>query len=380
MNNFPGLQLKHNAADARAEMTDIDQGSSFGNGYRMILAPHFYRPRHVYSWFAALMNDRIGRADFRRASGNQLVLFEFKNKLFLGNGGPVAEQFQERIVLRVLLRRGRGTLRRIGGAIVPIESLRLNQHLGNGVWTGSDLLDQLFQPSPVLERAGQELDSHAEFGIHDPYFSCRLDRTIGGSEQQLDPRLGGKGGRGSQETSTKTEPQQRAADGRIVLLSALQTQPFFQALVRGIGERRKLDAGATARILPGDHPGGFDHGRGVRQREGKGDQAGLLARRTAKSHRDSALAQPRDGGLLAISILESEICGDVHFQPHRPPPLSFHESSGSSKTGLYLFRRDRFVDYEVCPELECGLQIGAGVDNGDRHRLTILLPGTDTGQ
>src|ERR1700675_2428687 len=105
----------------------------------------------------------------------------------------------------------------------------------------------------MLRRPVQELDPHAEFGIHEPYFSLRLDRTIGGSEQQLDSRVGGERGLGSQEAPTETESHQRAANGRIVLVARLQMQPFFQTVVRGLGECGKLNADTRTRILPGNH-------------------------------------------------------------------------------------------------------------------------------
>src|SRR6266852_4109493 len=192
--------------------------------------------------------------------------------------------------------------------------------------------------------------------------------------------MGGKRGLGSQEATTETESQQRAAYGRIVLLSRLQMQPFLQTAVRGVGECRKLNADPTTRILPGNHSGGFDHGRRVRQRKGEGDKAAFLARRVRKPYREPALAKPRDGGLLALSILESEICGDINFQPDGPAPLSFQEGSGSSKTRLRLFGRDRLVDNKVRAQLKRSLQIGARVDNRDGHRFTVLLPGADAFQ
>src|ERR1700686_707315 len=207
----------------------------------------------------------------------------------------------------------------------------------------------------MLRRPVQELDPHAEFGNHEPYFSLRLDRTLRGSEQQLDSRVGGERGLRSQETSTETESHQRAADGRIVLLSRLQMQPFFQTVVRGLGECRKLNADTTTRILPGNRSGGFDHGRGVRERKGEGDKSPFLARQARKPDREPALAKPGDGGLLALSILESEICGDINFQPDGPAPLSFQEGAGSSKTRLRLFGRDRFVDNKVRAQLKCSL-------------------------
>src|ERR1700687_8291 len=159
----------------------------------------------------------------------------------------------------------------------------------------------------------------------------------------------GEGRLGSQEASPQTEPHQRAADWRIVLLSALRTQPFFQAAARDVRECCKLNARTTARILPGNRPGGFDHSRGVRQCKGEADRTTILSGRVRKSDREPALAQPRDGGLLALSILESEICGDINFQPRGPAPLSFQESSGSSETRLRLFGRDRLVDNKVRP-------------------------------
>src|SRR6202521_2494195 len=129
---------------------------------------------------------------------------------------------------------------------------------------------------PMLRRPVQELYAHAEFGIHEPYFSLRLDGTIRRSEQQLDSRVGGERGLGSQEASTETESHQRAADGRIVLLSRLQMQPFFQTAVRGLGECRKLNADTTTRILPGNRSRGFDHGRGVGERERESDKSAFL--------------------------------------------------------------------------------------------------------
>src|SRR6266853_957975 len=145
-------------------------------------------------------------------------------------------------------------------------------------------------------------------------------------------------------------------------------QPFFQTVMRSLGECRKLNADTTTRILPGNRSGGFDHGRGVRERKGEGDESAFLTGRAGKPDREPALAKPRDGGLLALSILESEICGDINFEPNRPAPLSFQESSGSSKTRLRLFGRDRLVDNKVRPQLKRGLQIGARVDNRDGHR------------
>ncbi len=96
--------------------------------------------------------------------------------------------------------------------------------------------------------------------------------------------------------------------------------------------------------------------------------------------REPTLAKPGDGGLLALSILESEICWDINFQPDGPAPLSFQEGSGSSKTRLRLFGRDRLVDNKVRAQFKHSLQIGARVDNRDGHGLTVLLPGTDAFQ
>ena len=140
-----------------------------------------------------------------------------------------------------------------------------------------------------------------------------------------------------------------------MLLSRLQMQPFFQTVARGLGECRKLNADTTTRILPGNHSVGFDHGRGVRERKGEGDKSAFLARRARQPDREPALAKPRDGGLLALSILESEICGDINFQPDGPAPLSFQEGSGSSKTRLRLFGRDRLVDNKVRAQLKRSL-------------------------
>src|SRR6267378_5690818 len=212
---------------------------------------------------------------------------------------------------------------------------------------------------PVLGGPVRELYAHAQFGIHDPYFSFRLDGDFRDSEQQLDSRMGGERGLGSQEASTETESHQRAADGRIVLVSRLQMQPFFQAVVRGFGECRKLNADTTTRILPGNDSVRFDHGRGVRERKGEGDKPAFLAGRARKPDREPALAKPRDRGLLALSILESKICGDINFEPNRPAPLSFQEGSGSSKTRLRLFGRDRLVDNKVRAQLKRSLQISA---------------------
>src|SRR6267378_5204311 len=150
--------------------------------------------------------------------------------------------------------------------------------------------------------------------------------------------------------------------------------------MRSLGECRKLNADTTTRILPGNRSGGFDHGRRVRQRKGEGDKAAFLARRARKPDREPALAKPGDGGLLALSILESEICGDINFQPDGPAPLSFQEGSGSSKTRLRLFGRDRLVDNKVRAQLKRSLQISTRVDNRDGYGFTVLLPGTDTFQ
>jgi len=172
---------------------------------------------------------------------------------------------------------------------------------------------------------------------------------------------GGERGLGSQEASTETESHQRAADGRIVLLSRLQMQPFFQALMRCVGQCGKLNADTRTRILPGNHSGGFDHGPWCQGGQRESDKAAFLAGRAGKPDREPALAKPRDGGLLTLSILEPEICGDINFQPDGPAPLSFQESSGSSKTRLRLFGRDRLVDNKVRSQLEGSLKIGARV-------------------
>ena len=118
-------------------------------------------------------------------------------------------------------------------------------------------------------------------------------------------------------------------------------QPVFQAVVRDLGECRKLNADTTARILPGNRSGGFDHGRGVGESKGKGDQSAFFGRRARKADRESTLAKPRDGGLLALSILVSEICGDIDFQPDGPAPLSFQE--GSIYPALKALERDGFI-------------------------------------
>src|SRR4029077_10855117 len=147
----------------------------------------------------------------------------------------------------------------------------------------------------------------------------------------------------------------------------LQTQPFFKAVQRGVGQCRELNAGTTPRILPGNRTGGFDYGRGVRERKGERDKTAFLPRRVRKPDRETALAKPRNGGLLALSILESEICGDINFQPDGPAPLSFQKGAGCSKAGLCLFGRDRLVDNKVRAQLKRSLQIGARVDNRDGH-------------
>src|SRR3981189_3243756 len=183
--------------------------------------------------------------------------------------------------------------------------------------------------------------------------------------------MGGERGLSSQEASTETESHQRAADGRIVLLSRLQMQPVFQTVMRGFRECGKLNADTTTRILPGNRSVGFDHARGVRERKGEGDKSAFLARRARQPDRKPALAKPGDGGLLALSILESEICGDINFEPNRPAPLSFQEGSGSSKTRLRLFGRDRLVDNKVRAQLKRSLQISARVDNRDGHGFTV---------
>src|SRR5713226_2074524 len=101
-----------------------------------------------------------------------------------------------------------------------------------------------------MGRLGDELDHHADFWIHDPYFSFCPDRKVRASEQELDQRLRRERGLGSQEASPKTETHQRAADGRIMFVFTLRTQPFLQTAVRSIFESRKLNACMTAGILP----------------------------------------------------------------------------------------------------------------------------------
>src|SRR5271157_1822575 len=98
-------------------MADIDQGSSLAKGFLVGLAPHFYRQRHGYSRFPAMMNGRFAQGEFWRASARscQVVLLEFKKKLFFGKGGPGTEQFQEWIVFHLVLQRACGPSRRIGG-------------------------------------------------------------------------------------------------------------------------------------------------------------------------------------------------------------------------------------------------------------------------
>src|SRR4029077_12406131 len=102
--------------------------------------------------------------------------------------------------------------------------------------------------------------------------------------------------------------------------------------------------------------------------------------RVRKPDRETALAKPRNGGLLALSILESEICGDINFQPDGPAPLSFQKGAGCSKAGLCLFGRDRLVDNKIRAQLKRSLQIGARVDNRDGDRFSVLLPGADAFQ
>src|SRR5437660_10472919 len=106
----------------------------------------------------------------------------------------------------------------------------------------------------------------------------------------------------------------------------------------------------------------------------------FFARQAREPDREPTLAKPGDGGLLALAILESEICWDINFQPDGPAPLSFQEGTGSSKTRLRLFGRDRLVDNKVRAQFKYSLQIGARVDNRDGDRFTVLLPGTDAFQ
>ena len=308
------------------------------------------------------------------------MLFEFHQKLPFGKTGAGAEQLQERIGVHFVLRRRCGRGGRLGGLVVPIDSFGLDQHFGNRVWTGRHKLNQLLQAAAVLRRAGEELDAHTEFGVHQPHDAFRLDGTIGGAKQQLDPRLRRKGRWGAQEASPKTESQERTADGRIVFLAGLRTQPFFQALVRGVRKRCKLDAGMMAFILPGNGSGGFDHGGSVRQGKAEADRAAFLAGRSGKTNRHPALAQAGYGDLLALTVLKSQIGGDLHLQPHGAAPLPFHKSAGGAKTRLRLLGGNRLEHHEVSTQLERGLQIGASFYNGDRHGLTVLLTGTYAAQ
>src|SRR5437899_13026843 len=97
-------------------------------------------------------------------------------------------------------------------------------------------------------------------------------------------------------------------------------QPFFQTVVRGVGECGKLNADTATRILPGNRSGGFDHSRGVRQRKGEGDESAFFARQARQLDREPTLAKPGAAGLLAVSILESEICCDTNFHADGPAP------------------------------------------------------------
>src|ERR1700731_57731 len=91
-----------------------------------------------------------------------------------------------------------------------------------------------------------ELNPHAEFGRHELYFSFCSDRTIRGTQQQLNPRLCGERRIGSQETSAQTEGSGNAACRRIVPIFALLAQPFLQTAAGRVGARGKLNACSAA--------------------------------------------------------------------------------------------------------------------------------------
>ena len=69
------------------------------------------------------------------------MFFEFKKKTFFGKGDASTEQFQKRITFDIVVEWACGPSRRIGGTIVPVESFRLDEHLGNGVRFRGHLVD-----------------------------------------------------------------------------------------------------------------------------------------------------------------------------------------------------------------------------------------------
>ena len=74
-----------------------------------------------------------------------MIFFEFKKKLFFGKGGPDTEQFQKRITFDIVVERACGSSPRIGGGIggtiVPVESFRLHEYLGDGVRARGHVVD-----------------------------------------------------------------------------------------------------------------------------------------------------------------------------------------------------------------------------------------------
>src|ERR1700676_167052 len=96
----------------------------------------------------------------------------------------------------------------------------------------------------MIGSPAHELNPHAEFGMHEPYFSFCSDRTIRGTEQQLNPRLCGERRIGSQETSDNTQGSESTAARRILHIFALLAQPFLQTAAGRVGTRGELNAGS----------------------------------------------------------------------------------------------------------------------------------------
>src|ERR1700694_5736145 len=98
----------------------------------------------------------------------------------------------------------------------------------------------------MIGSPAHELNPHAEFGMHEPYFSFCSDRTIRGTQQQLNPRLCGERRIGSQETHAKHEGSESTSARRSVHIFAFLAQPFLQTAAGRVGARGKLNSGSPA--------------------------------------------------------------------------------------------------------------------------------------